>query len=288
VVEAGTFTKAADSLSMPNASLTKLVQALEAHLRVKLLQRTTRKVSVTPEGAVYYEKTLRLLKELDDVDTSFNAVQSRPRGQLRVDTGSSVANLLIIPALPEFFARYPDIRVDMSVSDRHVDMVGDNIDCVIRGGELTDMSLIGRHIGGASRVTCATPAYLKQHGIPTHPDQLEKEHRVVCYLSARTNRVMPMHFACGAKKMEVTGNRTFGTNESNAHVAAGLAGLGVLQTFAYVARPHIASGALVPVLQDWQPAPYPFYVVYPPNRHLSNRLRVFIDWIVERFPELAH
>ena len=123
VVEAGSFTKAADSLDMPNATLTKLVQSLEAHLRVKLLQRTTRRVSVTPEGAAYYEKTMRLLKELDDVDTSFSATQSRPRGHLRIDAGSSLASLVLIPALPEFFARYPDIHIDVGVSDRHVDLV---------------------------------------------------------------------------------------------------------------------------------------------------------------------
>lgn len=287
VVEAGTFTKAANSLGMPNASLTKLVQALEAHLRVKLLQRTTRRVSVTPEGAVYYEKTMRLLKELDDVDTSFSAGQSRPGGHLRIDTGSSVANLLIIPALPEFFARYPDIQLDMGVSDQLVDLVGDSVDCVIRGGVLTDMALIGRQIGTAPWVTCATPAYLRANGIPVHPDELQKQHRVVSYLSPRTSRAVPMGFVKNGQKIEVVGRRTLGVNESNAHVAAGLAGLGVLHTFSYVVKAHIASGALVPILQDWRPEPYPFFVVYPPNRHLSRRLRVFIDWIAERFSALA-
>lgn len=288
VVEVGTFTKAADTLQMPNATLTKLVQALEAHLRVKLLHRTTRKVTVTPEGAAYYEKTARLLKELDDVDTSFGTVQSRPRGHLRVDMGSSVANLILIPALPEFLARYPDIRIDLGVSDRHVDLVGDSVDCVIRGGVLTDMALIGREIGRASWVTCATPAYLKQHGVPAHPDELEQNHIVVSYLSARTNRAVPMSFARGGKKVEFAGTRTVGVNESNAHLAAGLAGLGVIQTFAYTAQPHIDSGALVPILTDWQPTAYPFHVAYPPNRYLSNRLRVFIDWLAERFPTLAY
>jgi DNA-binding transcriptional LysR family regulator len=288
VVEAGTFTKAADSLDMPNATLTKLVQALEAHLRVKLLQRTTRRVSVTLEGAAYYEKTMRLLKELDDVDSSFSAEQRRPRGHLRIDMGSSMANLIIIPVLPEFFARYPDIRIDIGVSDRQVDLVGDNVDCVIRGGDLTDMSLIGRQIGKTSWITCATQAYLKQRGIPTHPDELEKNHVVVSYLSARTNRAVPMNFKRGGKKVEVVGTRTVGVNESNAHLAAGIAGLGVIQTFVSIAKPHVESGALVPILQDWQPTPYPFYVVYPPNRYLSNRLRVFIDWIADRFPTLIY
>jgi len=288
VVEVGTFTKAAATLDMPNATLTKLVQSLEAHLRVKLLHRTTRKVTVTPEGAAYYEKTARLLKELDDVDTSFGTVQSRPRGHLRVDTGSSAANLLLIPALPEFLARYPDIRIDLGVSDRHVDLIGDSVDCVIRGGVLTDLGLIGREIGRASWITCATPAYLRQHGVPADPEDLEQNHIVANYLSARTNRAVPMSFARDGKKVEFAGTRTVGVNESNAHLAAGLAGLGVIQTFGYIAQPHIDSGALVPVLAEWQPAPYPFHVAYPPNRYLSNRLRVFIDWLAERFSTLAY
>jgi LysR family transcriptional regulator, regulator for bpeEF and oprC len=286
VVEASSFTKAADTLGMPNASLTKSIQSLEAHLRVKLLQRTTRRVSVTPEGAQYYEKTQRLLKELEDVDASFSAAQSRPRGHLRVDTGSSVANLILLPALPAFSSLYPDIRIDMGVSDKHVNLIGDNVDCVIRGGELTDLSLVGRLVGSASWVTCATPAYLSEHGTPKHPSDLEDGHRIVQYLSTRTGRGIPLSFERKGEKVEIGGGRSVGVNESNAHVAAGLAGLGVIQTFKYAAAPHLASGELVPILEKWQPARYPFYVVYPSNRYVSNRLRVFIDWTAELFSTL--
>jgi LysR family transcriptional regulator for bpeEF and oprC len=283
VVESGTFTKAADSLQMPNATVTKLIQTLETHLGVKLLQRTTRRVSVTAEGAAYYEKTARLLKELDDIDTSFGSSQSRPRGHLRIDCGASTAALLLIPALPEFLERYPDIQIDLGVSDRPIDLIADNVDCVIRGGVLSDMSMIGRQIGSAAWVTCATPAYLEKHGVPTHPSELESGHKLVSYLSARTGRVMPIHFAKGTETIEISSRKGVGVNESNAHFAAGLAGLGVVQTFLYSAQAHIARGEMIPILADWQPAPYPFYVVYPPNRHLSNRLRVFIDWIAGRF-----
>ncbi|HEY4075078.1 MAG TPA: LysR family transcriptional regulator [Herbaspirillum sp.] len=288
VVEAGTFTKAADSLQMPNATVTKLIQSLEAHLGVKLLQRTTRRVSVTPDGAAYYDKTMRLLKELSAIDAGFGVAQGRPRGHLRIDTGGSLATLIIVPALSEFLRRYPEIQIDLGVSDRHVDLISDNVDCVIRGGLLSDMSLIARQIGKAPWVTCATPAYLQKHGVPTHPDELDSEgHRVVRYLSARTGRVMPMCFAKGTEKIEISGKYAVGVNESNAHFAAGAAGLGIIHTFAYTARAHIERGELIEILQDWQPAPYPFYVVYPPNRHLSNRLRVFIDWIAGRFAALS-
>jgi LysR family transcriptional regulator for bpeEF and oprC len=283
VVEAGTFTRAADSLRMPNATVTKLIQTLETHLGVKLLQRTTRRVTVTQDGAAYYEKTARLLKELDDIDTSFGTSQSKPRGHLRVDCGASTASLLLIPALPEFLQRYPDIQIDLGVSDKPIDLIADSVDCVIRGGVLADMSMIGRQIGSAAWVTCATPAYLEKHGVPTHPGELESGHSLINYLSARTGRVMPMRFVKGTEKIEVSSRKGVGVNESNAHFAAGLAGLGVVQTFLYSAQRHIERGEMIPILADWQPAPYPFYVVYPPNRHLSNRLRVFIDWIAGRF-----
>ncbi|WP_332851851.1 LysR family transcriptional regulator [Duganella sp. S19_KUP01_CR8] len=285
VVEAGTFTKAADSLQMPKATVTKLVQSLETHLGVKLLQRTTRHVAVTADGAQYYEKATRLLKDLGDIDSSFGAAQATPRGHLRVDTGSSVASRILVPALPEFLARYPGIQLDLGVSDRHVDLISDNVDCVIRGGAITDLSLVARQIGKAAWVTCAAPAYLEQHGTPRHPSELEHNHRVVNYLSARTGRATPVAFARTAQKLEIRPRHAIGINESNAHFAAALAGLGVIQTFDYIARDHIASGALVPILKSWQPPPYPFHVVYPPNRHLSNRLRVFIDWIAARFGE---
>lgn len=153
VVEAGNFTRAADSLDMPNATLSKLVQELEAHLGVRLLQRTTRRVMVTPEGQDYYAKASRVLRDLEDIDSSFNIARSKPRGHLRIDVGGSTARDVLIPLLPDFLARYPDIRIDLGVSDRSVDLIGDNVDCVIRGGALDASSLVARGIGQATMVT---------------------------------------------------------------------------------------------------------------------------------------
>ena len=284
VVEAGSFTRAADSLDMPNATLSKQVQELEAHLGIKLLQRTTRRVSVTPEGSDYYEKTARILKDLEDIDTSFNISRSKPRGHLRVDIGSSTASDVLIPALPDFLERYPDIRIDLGVSDRSVDLISDNVDCVIRGGALDASSLVARTIGQAEMVTCATPAYLKQFGVPAYPDELKNGHRLVSYVSSQNGRAVPFRFEREGEKLEIKVEHRFGVNESNAHLAAGLAGLGIIQTFSYAAGPAIRDGRLVEVLKKWKPAAYPFHVVYPQNRHLTHRLRVFIDWLVETFP----
>ncbi|MBV7537229.1 LysR family transcriptional regulator [Duganella sp. sic0402] len=285
VVEAGSFTRAADSLDMPNASLSKLVQELEAHLGVRLLQRTTRRVTVTPEGQHYYEKTALILRTLEDVDSSFNIAQSKPRGHLRIDVGGSTARDVLIPALPEFLARYPDIRIDLGVSDRSVDMISDNVDCVIRGGPLDNSSLIARPIGQAAMVTCATPAYLKQYGVPAYPEELKNGHRLVAYVLAQSNRAVPLRFFHGGEKTEIKVEHRVGVNESNGHMAAGLAGLGIIQTFAYAAAPALKDGTLVEILKKWRPQPYPFHVVYPQNRHVSHRLRVFTDWLLESFPQ---
>ncbi|KAF1043861.1 MAG: HTH-type transcriptional regulator PgrR [Herbaspirillum frisingense] len=284
VVEAGSFTRAADSLDMPNATLSKQVQELEAHLGVRLLQRTTRRVTVTPEGQDYYEKTMRILRDLEDIDTSLSAARGKPRGHLRIDVGGSTARDVLIPALPDFIARYPDIRIDLGVSDHAVDLIGDNVDCVIRGGPLDNSSLVARHIGNAGMVTCAAPAYLKQYGVPAYPEELKNGHRLVSYVLTQNGRAVPFRFLHQGEKTEIKIEHRVGINESNAHLAAAVAGLGIVQTFAYAAGPALKDGSLVEILKKWRPAPYPFHVVYPQNRHLTHRLRVFIDWLVESFP----
>lgn len=284
VVEAGNFTRAADSLDMPNATISKLVLELEAHLGVKLLQRTTRRVTVPPEGQDYYEKTARVLADLEDIDTSFAVARSKPRGHLRIDVGSSTASDVLIPALPEFLARYPDIRIDLGVSDRSVDLISDSVDCVIRGGPLVESSLVAKAIGHADMVTCASPAYLKRYGVPAYPEELKNGHRLIAYVSTATGRAMPFRFERDGVKSEIKTEHWVGINESNAHVAAGEAGLGIIQTFAYCTRQALQRGELVEVLKEWRPSRFPFHAVYPQNRHLTHRLRVFIDWLAETFP----
>lgn len=288
VVEAGSFTKAAASLRMPKATVSKLVQTLETHLGTQLLSRTTRRVAVTPEGAAYFEKSARVVKELEDIDASFSAARATPRGHLRVDVGSSVASRILLPVLPDFLDRFPEVRVDLGVSDRDVDLVGDNVDCVIRGGTITDTVLVSRLLGRSRWVTCATPGYLARFGEPGNPRELEDGHRIVAYLSARTGRVLPMRFVDRQRRpIDLELRHVVGVNESNAHFEAGRAGLGVIQTFAFIARPAIDRGELVPICERFQPDPYAFHVAYPPNRHVSHRLRVFIDWLVEVFRPLG-
>jgi DNA-binding transcriptional LysR family regulator len=189
VVEAGSFTKAAETLQWRKTSVTQLVQQLEARLRVKLLNRTTRKVNVTADGAAYYERAVRLLADMDDAETSLSSVSDSPRGRLRVDVPSPLARMILVPALPAFHARYPDIQLDMGVSDRMVDLIGDQVDCVIRGGEVIDQSLIARRVGDLQMNACAAPSYLQRIGTPLHPRDLEdSHHRTVGYLSSCRRR----------------------------------------------------------------------------------------------------
>ena len=284
VVEAGTFTKAADNLGLPKPTVTRLVQSLESKLDTLLLNRTTRRVTVTQDGAAYYDRAVRLLSEIDELESSMSRAKVNPRGRLRIDVGSTVAQLLLIPALPDFYARYPQIQIDLGVSDRPVDLIGENVDCVLRGGELTDQSLVARRIGEFHLIVCAAPSYLKRHGTPQHPAELEGDgHQMVHYFSHRTGRIHPFTFHKDGETLEVIGRHSLSVNDSNANLAAGLAGLGVVRTGTFVAAPHFASGALVPLLLDWCTDTIPIHVVYPPNRHLSAKLRVFVDWVAELF-----
>ncbi|MFN4362031.1 MAG: LysR family transcriptional regulator [Hylemonella sp.] len=290
VVEAGTFTKAAESLDLPKGTVTKLVQQLEARLKVKLLNRTTRRVTVTPDGAAYYERTTRVLNDLDDIEASMTNAQAKPSGRLRVDVGTTVAREVIIPALSEFYRRFPDIQLDLGVTDRSVDLLADNVDCVIRGGELLDQSLVARRIANVSLMTVASPAYIRAHGVPTHPEQLDKEHITVNYFSTRNGRPYPNEFEKDGQALEISGRYKLSVNESNAMIAAVLAGLGVGQIAAFTALPLIARGELVQVLPEWTSHSIPLYVVYPPNRHLSAKVRAFVEWAAELFarhPQLA-
>ncbi len=288
VVEAGSFTRAAGSLHMSKTSVTQLVQQLEARLRVKLLNRTTRKVKVTADGAAYYERVLRVLADVDDAETSLSSASTSPRGRLRVDVPSPLARMILIPALPTFYARCPDIQLDMGVSDRMVDIIGESVDCVVRGGELADLSLIARHVGDLQLGVYAAPDYLKLAGTPAHPRELEDtHHRIVGYRWARTGKPVPYAMHSGEESVHVQGRHALSVDDGNAYLAAGLAGLGILWLPDYMARPHRASGELVPLFTDWKLDPMPLYIAFPPNRHVSAKLRVFIEWVVGVMAEHA-
>lgn len=282
VVETGSFTKAAETLRISRTSVTQLVQQLEARLRVRLLNRTTRQVNVTADGAAYYERVLRLLADMDDAETSLSDASASPRGRLRVDVPSPFARMVLVPALPAFHARHPEIQLDLGVSDRKVDLIGENVDCVIRGGELQDQSLRARRVADLRLGVYASPGYLAMAGVPRHPGELEdSHHRIVGYLWARLGRALPYAMQRGDERLRVHGRYALAVDDGNAYLQAGLAGLGILWLPDYMARPHLASGELARLFEDWDMETMPMYLAYPPNRHVSAKLRAFIDWVVE-------
>ena len=288
IVETGSFVKAAAQLDLHPNAITKLVQALESHLRVKLLNRTTRRVTLTTEGSVYHARMSRVLDQWLEVESEMAVSQSSPRGRIRVDMGTTIATLLVIPALPAFHARYPHLQIDIGASDRTADLASESIDCVIRGGILQDSALIARRLGSLDFVTCATPAYLAAHEQLSHPAQLEDGHTLVRYFFPTSGRQNKLEFVRGDEQVVVEGNYVVAVNDSNGYLAAGLAGLGVIHTLRFMAQPHIDSGALVPVLEDWSVPANPLSVVFMPNRHLSVRVRAFVDWLVEHFAAHPH
>ena len=288
VVETGSFTKAAATLHMSKTSVTQLVQQLEARLRVRLLNRTTRKVNVTADGAAYYERVKRLLADMDDAETSLSSASMAPRGRLRVDVPSPLARMLLIPALPAFYARYPEIQLTMGVSDRIVDIIGENVDCVVRGGEITDQSLVARHVGDLQLGVYAAPSYLQRSGTPIHPCELEEDsHSTVGFLWSRTGKALPYVMQRGEERIEAQGRPLLTVDDGNAYLAAGLAGLGMLWLPHYMAKPHLTTGELLPLFEDWSLEPMPMYLAFPPNRHVSAKLRVFIDWVMVLMDEHA-
>jgi len=287
VVESGTFTNAANSLRMPKPTVTKLVQGLENHLRIKLLNRTTRRVTVTPDGSAYYERVVRLLGDLEDIESSVTHAKERPHGRLRIDAGAAISNFLVLPALPSFCARYPDIHVEFGVSDRPADLIGDNVDCVIRAGPLLEPSLVARHIGDLRWLTCATPAYLEKYGRPTHSGDLQSGHVLAGYFYPRSGRMRPLMFERDGKRIEIVPSPRVAVNDSSAHFASLRAGLGLGQLLSFMVSASNATSELVPVLEDWQPEALPVHVLYPANRHLSAKVRVFIEWIAEVFSRSA-
>ncbi|WP_447555454.1 LysR substrate-binding domain-containing protein [Vreelandella sp. EE22] len=281
VVETGSFTQAAQTLAVSKSSVTHLVQQLEARLRVKLLNRTTRQVNATADGAAYYARVVRLLADLDDAETSLSNAAVAPSGRLRVDVPSPFARTILIPALPAFFARYPDIQLDLGVSDRRVDLIDESVDCVIRGGELTNLSLMARRVGELSLGIYAAPGYLEKAGRPAHPEALNAPPHHIVGLRWRGGSTTPYTLHRHSERVSVQGRHVVSVDDGSAGLAAGLAGLGAVWLPDYMAWEHVNRGELVRLFEDWQLEPLPMFVAFPPNRHVSAKLRVFIDWVVE-------
>jgi LysR family transcriptional regulator, regulator for bpeEF and oprC len=280
VVETGAVTRAADSLGLPKATATTLIQKLEATLGVRLLNRTTRRLSVTPDGAAYYDRCVAILGQVRETEEALTKQHATPRGRLRVDVPTLMARSVFVPALPQFFARYPEIELALATSERRADLIEEGIDCAVWSGEIEDSSFVARRVGFLYFATCAAPSYIAAHGRPRHPDELT-QHRCINHFSPRTGKVSDWVFSKGRTRVQTSLRGHIAVEDENSYVAAAEAGLGIAQIPAFVLKESMERGSLELVLGDWFPEPSPLYVVYPQHRHLSGKVRVFVDWVAE-------
>jgi LysR family transcriptional regulator, regulator for bpeEF and oprC len=282
VVDANSFSGAADALHMTRSSVTTIIQNLEALLKVRLLNRTTRRISLTPDGAAYYERCTHILAQIEEAENVYAEVARAPRGKLKVDMPGSIGRMVIVPVLDDFHARYPDVDLMLGTSDKPVDLVAESVDCAIRMGALQDSTLVARRVGTSGLVTVASPSYLAQHGAPASLAALE-QHVAVNYFSLHNGRRAAMDFVVDGKPVEIKVPSKLAANDGDTYLQCGIEGHGLIQVPHFMALAYVRKGELIEVLQHWRPASLPVWVVYPQNRHLSAHVRVFVDWVADVF-----
>ena len=284
VAELGSFTQAADSMGLPKARVSDSVQQLEALLGTRLLHRTTRKVQMTQDGQVVYERSRDLLVDFDEMQTLFRDDRSGLHGRLRVDMPLAVARDVVLPRLPEFMQAHPDLEIELSSTDRRVDLIREGFDCVLRVGTLADSSLIARPIGEYRMLNVASPAYLERYGVPQTIADLAG-HRLIHYVSTLGGRSPGFEYvdptaptgAAATLFQPMAGALT--VNNSDSYLGACLAGLGIIQSPEVGLQRWIDAGRLVEVLPDYRPSPMPVSLLYANRRHLPRRVQAFVNWI---------
>lgn len=284
IVERRSFTAAAADLDLPRSTVTQAIKRLETRLGVRLLQRTTRQVSPTLDGEAYHRRCVAILADVEDAEAGFT--DARPSGLLRVDMHGVLARTFVLPALPGFLAEYPGLRVHVGEGDRWVDLVREGVDCVLRAGDLSDSSMAGRRIAMLREVTIASPAYLERHGVPRTPDDLEG-HQAIGFFSSASGATLPLEFVVGGTVRTVQLPSTVTVTGAETNTALAKLGLGLTQVPYYNVAGDIAAGRLVEVLQAFPPTETPVSLLYPHNRQLSPRVRVFIDWVASTFAARA-
>lgn len=281
VTERRSFTLAAEDLGLPRSTVTDAVKQLERRLGVRLLQRTTRHVSPTLDGEAYYRRCLCILADVEDAEGAFAGI--KPKGPLRVDVHGTLARRFVLPALPEFLEDYPEIQLHMSEGDRLADLVREGIDCVLRAGVPKDSDMIVRSIATLDEVTLASPAYIARFGRPTRLEALAGGHRMVGFHSSATGTILPLEFMVDGKPRNVMLPISISVNAAESYVAAARLGLGLIQVPRYHVEPALRSGEFVEVLANHPPSPTPVSLLFPRNRQLSPRVRVFIEWVARQF-----
>lgn len=279
VVNAKHFGKAAETLNMPKSTVSRIIKEMEDYLGVKLLQRTTRKLSVTPDGESYATQCRRILAEISAIESNFPSKVGKPSGRLKVSMPTSLAHHSILPKISQFIDKYPDIKLLLFTSDKNVDLFHDGYDCVIRAGEIEDStSLVARPLLISSWVVVASPTYIKRFGKPENLDELTQHHSIG-YLSQSSGRPFSWQFIDNEENVKVKMNETLKVNDTDTFINCGLQGLGLIRIASYLAQPYIDNGKFIPVLEQYQTPVIPLSLVYPQSKHLNLSFRVFADWI---------
>lgn len=282
IAETNSLRRAADTMGIPASSVTSVLQGLEKALGVQLIQRTTRRLSLTSEGEIYLEHARRVLNEVGALEASF-ATKGVLSGRLKVDVAMSIGRQLLIPNLPSFLSAFPSITLMLNLGDRTTDIVEEGLSCAIRTGEIADSAtLIARPLGAFRWQTCASPTYLASHGTPTEIDDLPK-HRCLGYANSRTGRIMDWEFFDGANEWRHTPEGSLYVNDADSYAACGAKGLGIVQAGTYLLRPFIERGELKPILERYTSKPVPVSMVYAHHQRLSPIVRVFHSWLLAIF-----
>lgn len=281
VAELASFTQAADALGLPKASVSTAVQQLESQLGTRLLHRTTRKVQPTQDGQVYYERCKDMLADMEELQTMFQQQGAQElRGRVRLDMSTGVARNIVIPRLPELLRAHPRLEVELSGTERRVDLVREGFDCVLRVGAVGDTALVARPLGELRMVNCASPAYLAGHGTPRTLADLA-DHQLVHYVSTLGARSSGFEYADGAQDRQLPMAGAITVNNAEAYQAACLAGLGLIQAPAIGVSDLLAQGRLVQVLPQHPARPMPMALLYANRRNLSRRVRTVMDWLAQ-------
>lgn len=278
VVEKGTFTAAADHLQLHRPVATRAIQRLEEELGVRLLNRTTRKISVTDEGEDFYQRTVQLLAGVEDAFATYSDLKRSARGRLKVNMAAAVANSLVIPSLPSFQRDHPHIEIHLGVTDQPSDIVDEGIDCVVRIGTLEDSSAVAKRVGRVPMVTCASRSYIDQNGMPKSLDEL-RGHRAVNFASGRSRRLVDWTFNEGKEEVRLKLSSALVTDSSEAILNCALAGIGIVQGVRVALQPYIDSGRLIEVLPECPASPKNISILYPHRAHLPAKTLLFVDWL---------
>lgn len=280
VAELSNFTRAAESLGLPKGSVSRMVQQLESRMSARLLHRSTRRVQLTQDGQVFYERCKELLANVDELESMFQSNPATVSGKLRVDMPITMATHLVLPRLAEFLNRYPALEIELSSTDHRVDLVREGFDCVISVGQLKDSGLIARPLGHLTVVNCASPGYLQRYGTPEHPDQLT-HHAMVTYDQALRSRGSDFEYLDGKELKTVKSGGSVTVNSTETYTVACLSGLGIIQVPTAGIQHYLANGQLIRILAPFRAPSMPVTLVYPHRRHLSRRVKIFMDWLSE-------